>query len=208
MSRAARRHPEKMKPRMRTDRSRAAPAGAAARAEIGIDIVVDSPLWKAEPSVRAILRRAVREAASMAATHHGELAIVLTDDTAIRALNRDWRGKDTATNVLSFPAPAAARLEKPASGGRPRLIGDIVIAYETTAREASAQALPFRHHLTHLAVHGFLHLLGHDHIADREAEAMENLEIAVLAELDVPNPYPPAHRSPTSKRRQSRAPNC
>jgi probable rRNA maturation factor len=121
----------------------------------------------------------------MAATKGGELAIVLTDDSAIRALNRDWRGKDTATNVLSFPAPASP----PAEGGHPRLLGDIVIAYETTAREAGAEARPFRHHLTHLAVHGFLHLLGHDHVADAEAEAMEALEIAVLARLDVPNPY-------------------
>ena len=70
-----------------------------------------------------------------------------------------------------------------------RLLGDIVIAYETMAREALAEQRPFRHHLAHLAVHGFLHLVGHDHVANEEADAMEALEIAVLARLDVPNPY-------------------
>lgn len=166
-----------------------APMGTA-RNEFGIDIVVDSPLWKAERGVRTVLRRAVREAAAIAATKGGELAIVLTDDSAIRALNRDWRGKDTPTNVLSFPAHApSGSAGGPAERRRPRLLGDIVIAYETTAREARAEARPFRHHLTHLAVHGFLHLLGHDHAADAEAEAMEALEIAVLARLNVPNPY-------------------
>ena len=187
-----------MKPaRKQRLRPKAARPGTAARTALGIDIVLDSPLWKAEPGVRAVLRRAVNAAAAMAATKDGELAIVLTDDSAIRALNRDWRGKDRATNVLSFPAPAPL----PGKVRRPRLVGDIVIAYETTAREASAQARPFRHHLTHLAVHGFLHLLGHDHAAAAEAEAMEALEVAVLARLDMPNPYlsPPFSRAKRRK---------
>jgi probable rRNA maturation factor len=154
------------------------------RAPPTVDIVVVSPLWKAQRSVKAVLRRAIVEAASMLSTTEGELAIVLTDDSAIRALNRDWRRKDTATNVLSFPAkePRAAR-------GTPRLLGDIVIAYETTQREARAEHKLFAHHLAHLAVHGFLHLAGYDHRADDEATAMERLETAILARLDVPNPY-------------------
>jgi probable rRNA maturation factor len=167
-------------PRLR--RPRAAPA---------IDILVDSPLWKTQRGLKAVLQRAIGEAAAMAATSGGELAIVLTDDSAIRALNRDWRGKDQPTNVLSFPAcdtlPASRRAG--AQRGRVRLLVDIVIAYETMAREALAEHRPFRHHLAHLAVHGFLHLVGHDHAADAEADAMEALEIAVLARLDVPNPY-------------------
>src|ERR1700688_1164356 len=167
-----------------------------------IDIMVDSPLWKAQRGVKAVLQRAIGEAAAMAATSGGELAIVLTDDSAIRALNRDWRGKDQPTNVLSFPAHApspslprkrgrvrVAPASRRAGQGRVRLLGDIVIAYETMAREAIAAHRPFRHHLAHLAVHGFLHLVGHDHAADAEADAMEALEIAVLARLDVPNPY-------------------
>jgi probable rRNA maturation factor len=113
----------------------------------------------------------------------GEVAVVLTDDSAIRVLNRDWRRKDAATNVLSFPSVAAAE------GGAPRLLGDIVIAFETTEREARAERKPFAHHLAHLAVHGFLHLVGYDHEADDEADAMEVLETAILAGLDVPDPY-------------------
>ncbi len=171
---------------------RASPPAGARRARVApaIDILVESPLWKAQRGVKAVLERAIGAAAAMVATRGGELAIVLTDDSAIRALNRDWRGKDQPTNVLSFPANAPSRSRRAdARQGGPRLLGDIVIAYETMAREALAEHRPFRHHLAHLAVHGFLHLLGHDHAADAEAEAMEALEIAVLARLDVPNPY-------------------
>ena len=157
---------------------------------VAIDVMVDSPLWNAHRGIKALLRRTIAAAAAMASTTDGELAIVLTDDSAIRALNRRWRGRDEPTNVLSFPAsvrpiPAkAAKRKKP-----PHLFGDIVIAYETTAREAQAQHKPLRDHLAHLAVHGFLHLLGYDHEGEEQAAAMEALEIAVLARLDVPDPY-------------------
>jgi probable rRNA maturation factor len=163
------------------------PAGRPQMAP-AIDVIVESPLWKAQRGFKAVLQRAIGEAAAMAATSGGELAIVLTDDSAIRALNRDWRGKDKPTNVLSFPAPAPSRT-LPGKPGGVRLIGDIVIAYETVEHEARADQRPFRHHLAHLAVHGFLHLVGHDHAAEAEADAMEALEIAVLARLDIPNPY-------------------
>jgi probable rRNA maturation factor len=147
-----------------------------------IDIVVQAPLWATQRGAKATVRRAILEAAIATSTSAGELAIVLTDDAAIRSLNRDWRSKDKPTNVLSFPAPRNGR-------ETPHHLGDIVIAYQTTAREAVAEHKPFRHHLAHLAVHGFLHLLGYDHEADDEAELMESLEIAVLARLQVPNPY-------------------
>jgi probable rRNA maturation factor len=180
-----------------------------------IDIMVDSPLWKTQRGVKAVLQQAIGEAAAMAATSGGELAIVLTDDSAIRALNRDWRGKDQPTNVLSFPAhaPALGRSRAHARAGEPqsgiRLLGDIVIAYETMAREAMAEGRPFRHHLAHLAVHGFLHLLGHDHAKDAQAGAMEALEIAVLARLDVPNPYlTPIPALPRPRGREGRRPDC
>jgi probable rRNA maturation factor len=146
-----------------------------------IDIIVESPMWKKQRGTKSAVRQAIAAAAGAVPERTGELAVVLTDDAAIRALNRTWRGKDEATNVLSFPAQSPP--------GTPALLGDIVIAYETTAREALAEGKPFRHHLAHLAVHGFLHLAGHDHEADAEAEAMERLEIAVLARLKVPNPY-------------------
>jgi probable rRNA maturation factor len=147
-----------------------------------IDIVLESPLWAAQRGAKTVLRQAIAAASAVVPGGTGELAIVLTDDSAIRTLNRTWRGKDEPTNVLSFPAPTSSR-------GAPCVLGDIVIAYETTAREALSEHKPFRHHLAHLAVHGFLHLAGYDHEMDEEAEAMERLEIAVLAQLKVPNPY-------------------
>jgi probable rRNA maturation factor len=147
-----------------------------------VDILVQSPLWQAVPDVEPALRRAIAEAASAVSTTAGELAIVLTDDSAIRALNRQWRGKDAATNVLSFPAAEP-------QPGAPVLLGDIMIAYETAAREAAGENKLFMHHLVHLAVHGFLHLVGYDHAAEKEANAMERLEIAILARLGVADPY-------------------
>ncbi|TMJ91247.1 MAG: rRNA maturation RNase YbeY [Alphaproteobacteria bacterium] len=161
-------------------RNRGAPTTARPRAGVAaIHIVVASRLWTEQRSVKALLRRAIREAASATSTLMGEIAIVLTDDSAIRALNRHWRGKDAATNVLSFPAG-----EPRSTRGIPRLI-----AYETTEREARAEHKPFMNHLIHLAVHGFLHLAGHDHAADDQAAAMERLEAAILARLGVPDPY-------------------
>lgn len=167
-----------------TRKRRARPPVRRREVRPAVDIVIASPLWTAQRGVKALLRRAIGEAASATSTAVGELAVVLTDDAAIRALNRDWRCKDTTTNVLSFPAnePRGAR-------GIPRLLGDIVIAYETTEREARAERKLFAHHLAHLAVHGFLHLAGYDHVADEEAAAMERLETAILARLDVPDPY-------------------
>ena len=107
---------------------------------------------------------------------------MLTDDSAVRALNREWRGEDAPTNVLSFPAGGPG-------GGAPRMLGDIVIAYETAAREAEIEGKPLMHHVAHLAVHGFLHLVGYDHAASADADVMEGLEVAILARLDVPDPY-------------------
>ncbi len=111
----------------------------------------------------------------------GGISILLTDDASIRELNADFRGKDTPTNVLSFPAAASAR---------PHL-GDIALAYGVCAREAEAQQKPLAHHLMHLTVHGVLHLLGYDHESDAEAEAMEGVERAILSKLGVPDPYAP-----------------
>jgi probable rRNA maturation factor len=152
--------------------------------EFQVDVLIQSPRWKAEPRAAAIVRKAVRTAAIAASTPRAELAIVLTDDSAIHALNRDWRGQDKPTNVLSFPA-GPSRGRKAAAGS----LGDIVIAFETTAREAKADRKPLKDHLAHLAVHGFLHLVGHDHEKDRDARTMESLEVRILAGLGVPDPY-------------------
>jgi probable rRNA maturation factor len=154
--------------RRRRGRTQRAPA---------IDIVVQSALWNARRGVKPLLRRAIAAAAGAVSTRDGELAIVLTNDSAIRALNRKWRRRDAPTNVLSFPS------------SNPRQLGDIVLACETVAREAKAERKPFEHHVAHLAVHGFLHLAGYDHATDAEAGAMEGLEVKVLARLGVPNPY-------------------
>jgi len=154
-----------------------------------IDIMIRSPRWKARPRCATVVKRAIAAAASAVATPNSELAIVLTDDSAIRMLNRDWRGQDKPTNVLSFPANAASAAPRAA-----RHLGDIVIAYQTVSREAEAEGRPFGHHLAHLAVHGFLHLLGYDHETDRDARTMERLETRILARLKVPDPYAAAAR--------------
>jgi len=158
--------------------------GAAAKrahAAPVIDVVLASALWAREPAAEEIVRRAIGAAAAAAdAPASVALSVMLADDSAVRALNARWRGKDEPTNVLSFPAAASA-----GSG----MLGDIAIAYETTAREAADQNKSFKHHLVHLAVHGYLHLLGYDHANDREAKKMERLEAEILARLGVPDPY-------------------
>ncbi len=152
-----------------------------------IDVAVESELWDAQPAAEATVRRAIAAAATVVRAlpaAGGEVSVVLTDDAAVRRLNRDWRNIDKPTNVLSFPA-AAPR----AANAGPCLLGDIIIAYETVAREAGTDAKPFAQHLAHLAVHGFLHLLGYDHDSNEDAEQMERLEAKILARLDIPDPY-------------------
>lgn len=152
-----------------------------ARPKLEIEVRVDSDLWKEPTKARSTVRRAVTRAATATSTPSAELAIVLTDDAAIRILNRHWRGIDAATNVLSFPTND--RWTKPPH------IGDVVLAYETIAREARADRKPFFHHVAHLAVHGFLHLIGYDHERDDDAERMEHAEREILQRLAIPDPY-------------------
>jgi probable rRNA maturation factor len=125
--------------------------------------------------VEAALRGAKRRRAT-------ELSIRVVDADEGRTLNRDYRGKDYATNVLSFEAELPPGLALP-------LIGDIVICAPVVAREAAEQGKPPRDHWAHLTVHGVLHLLGYDHLEEAEAEAMEALETRVLARLGIPDPY-------------------
>jgi len=148
---------------------------------IAIDVLVESARWNGFANAAAIVRRAVKEAAAALSTPRAELAIVLSDDSAVRELNRTWRGIDAATNVLSFPAMRTS--------GNPLLLGDIVLACETVAAEAGTQRKPFSHHLAHLAVHGFLHLLGYDHESNEDAAAMEQLERNILQRLAISDPY-------------------
>ncbi len=159
-----------------------------------IEVIVRSALWNKRRTAQSVVKKAVLAAAKAASTAPAELAIVLSNDSTIRALNRDWRGKNAPTNVLSFPAAPDLPVRSQSRGKSqiaPPYIGDIVIAYQTTAREAIAEGKPFAHHLAHLAVHGFLHLLGYDHENDRDAKKMESLERRVLGRLAIPDPYAP-----------------
>lgn len=126
---------------------------------------------------------AAAAAAGFAPAAAAELSVLLCDDAAIRTLNRTWRGKDRPTNVLSFPVAAAG------PAGAPRLLGDIAVAFETTRREAVEGDRPLAAHLSHLIVHGVLHLMAHDHETEADAIAMEALERRVLEELGYADPY-------------------
>jgi probable rRNA maturation factor len=152
-----------------------------------IDVIVEAACWDEASGAEAIVRRALTQAAAVVGADFGScaLAVLLTDDAAIRRLNAQWRDIDKPTNVLSFPA--APQLAAGASAVKS--LGDIAIACETTAREARHEGKPFDHHLSHLAVHGFLHLLGYDHESETQAETMEQLERAILERLGVPDPY-------------------
>ncbi len=150
-----------------------------------VDVLAESPQWDAEPDAEATVRRAIMQVAAVegAVDPTAEVSVLLCDDAVIAALNARWRGRDEPTNVLSFPAPP------PSDPAAPVHLGDIAIAYETVIREAQEQGIPVTWHLAHLAVHGFLHLLGYDHATDGEAERMEQLEREILASLGVPDPY-------------------
>lgn len=156
-----------------------------AQRALEIDFVHESTLWDAAPAAEAVTRQAIDAAAHLVRDRvltKAELAVVLTDDTHIRRLNHQWRDRDSATNVLSFPASAGGPAE-------PAHLGDIVIAFETVAREAADESKQFDHHLAHLAIHGFLHLLGYDHEDDDSAHDMERTERLALERLGIADPY-------------------
>jgi probable rRNA maturation factor len=153
------------------------------------EVLVVAECWQSEPDAEAVIQRAIAAAAETVDQDVGEaeLAVMLTDDAGIRALNSNWRGVDQPTNVLSFPALQPSGRSAPDDA--PRMLGDIAIAYETTRKEADQEQKPFDHHLSHLAVHGFLHLIGYDHEENDDAERMEGLEAEILAQLGIPDPY-------------------
>jgi probable rRNA maturation factor len=149
-----------------------------------IEVEIDDPAWTvALPDAEQIVERAAEAALEEIAPSEGEapvvVAVLLTGDAAVADLNRRFRGKAGPTNVLSFPAAANPEGQ----------LGDIALAYGVCAREASDQGKTLEQHLIHLVVHGVLHLLGYDHEADGEAEAMEALERSILETLGVPDPY-------------------
>lgn len=151
-----------------------------------LDLYVEAGDWGDEAHWHAATEtamQAVLHVLAPACLPGTELSVVLSDDAHIRVLNRDYRGQDKATNVLSFPL-----IDPPQSPFGP-MLGDLIIAHETVVREALDENKRFEHHFAHMIVHGLLHLFGYDHIEDDEAEIMEGLEIAILAHLGLANPY-------------------
>ncbi len=153
-----------------------------ADAALEINIRADTALWDREAAEPQIARAA--EAALAGLDGGAEISVLLTDDKAVAALNKKWRGKEGPTNVLSFSGDDGS-----AAHCDPVFLGDIVLAFETLEREAAGDGKPFWDHLSHLVVHGVLHLRGYDHETDEEAAEMEALEIELLAGLGIPDPY-------------------
>lgn len=155
-----------------------------------IDIFTEAGDWAtALPDAEALTERVIAAVCTAVdgVPEGAELSVLLTDDIHIQVLNRDWRGKDKPTNVLSFPGDDDAENLPP---GAPILLGDIALAFETTTLEAKTQEKMLAHHFSHLMVHGMLHLLGFDHETQAEADAMEPLEIEILDGLGIASPYP------------------
>jgi probable rRNA maturation factor len=152
---------------------------------IALDVMVEAGDWSRLAGAEALAQRAAEAALAVAdaADEDVEVSVMLADDPQIRELNRTWRAKDKPTNVLSFPAP-----EQPGAEG-PRHLGDLALAYETLVREAEEESKALADHFAHLIVHGILHLLGHDHEDEAEAETMEALEVKALATLGIADPY-------------------
>ncbi|MCW9035502.1 MAG: rRNA maturation RNase YbeY [Rhodospirillales bacterium] len=160
-----------------------------------LSIAIEAAPWvEAVPEIEQLATTTIEATLKRARSPEGELkdyaleiSLLLTGDAAVQKLNRDYRGQDKPTNVLSF---AALEVDTPLPPiGEPIVLGDIVVAFETTQKEAVEQSKAFPNHLAHLIVHGVLHLLGLDHIENNEAEEMEQLETEILKGLGIPNPY-------------------
>ena len=149
---------------------------------MNVDISIEDSDWTSVPNLRKLARCALKATLD---DDNISLSLLFTSDTKTLEINRQWRGKAVATNVLSFPVSAGT----PVPAGEPRPLGDIVLAFGVISSEAAEQKKPVAHHVTHLIVHGTLHLLGYDHETDSEAKAMEAREVMILAGLGIENPY-------------------
>ena len=157
--------------------------------DVEIDVAINAGDWAGADvgaDICAHVICAARAALKACDIINGELSIVLADDAFIQTLSRDYRSLDAPTNVLAFENGDDS---EQTPEGAPRLLGDVVVAFETTAREATEGGLSFGDHLSHLVVHGVLHLLGYDHIDDDDAQIMAHLEVVVLSEIGVSDPY-------------------
>lgn len=161
-------------------------ANAPAPDRFAVDILVEDARWDNVPDALVLAERAAQAALAAcgdAFARAAEMSVTLTDDARIRVLNRQWREKDKATNVLSFPA---AEVPEDVT---PEPLGDVIVALETVLAEAQAEDKRPQDHLVHLVVHGTLHLLGFDHEDDAEAEEMEEMERGILEGLGISDPY-------------------
>jgi probable rRNA maturation factor len=152
--------------------------------------------WDSSSSWEPLARKAAAAAIAESAfpqlnesSRHIELSVRLAGDEEVRGLNAHWRGKDKATNVLSFPMAEAYELEAADEDGPAIMLGDIILAYGVCAAEAAEKGVSVTDHATHLVVHGTLHLLGYDHQADDDATDMEAREARALERLGIANPY-------------------
>lgn len=162
--------------------SPAPPTEGPAPETLEIDLRVADPRWEALGDLNALATR-VLGVASARMQQGGEIAILLTHDGEMHALNKQWRGKDKPTDVLSFPS------DQPEIPGQPQYLGDIALGYDTALADSGTMGRPFEAHASHLMVHGFLHLMGYDHIEPEDAKVMEPLETEILASLGWPDPY-------------------
>lgn len=150
--------------------------------ELTADLRIADPRWESLGDVEALAARVLGHAAT-AMEQGGEVSILMTNDAEMHALNKQWRGFDKPTDVLSFPS------DGPGIPGEAPQLGDIAIGYETAFKDAESMGRPFEGHISHLLIHGFLHLLGYDHIESEDAKVMEPLEARILAGLGWPDPY-------------------
>ena len=150
---------------------------------LSIDLRVADPRWEKQLGDVEALAARVLGHASVTLGSPGEISVLMTADSEMQDLNRQWRQLDKPTDVLSFPSRG------PEIPGQPRLLGDIALGYETALRDAEIMSRPFEAHVGHLLIHGFLHLLGYDHIEPKDASVMEPLETRLLAGLGWPDPY-------------------
>ena len=159
---------------------------------LDIQISVEEGPWHSEAELQSLSERVLGAAADFLRREEKqpfpkmppEVSLVFTDDASIREINAEWRNQDKPTNVLSFPAFPLTPGKMPGP-----MLGDIILARETLVREAQALGKPFDEHLSHLLVHGFLHLFGYDHMEENDAERMEGLETRILAGLGLSDPY-------------------
>jgi probable rRNA maturation factor len=149
-----------------------------------LSVIVEDESWKSVRGLKSLTEKAV-DATLTANARTKEITILFADDATLKTLNKDWRGKNKPTNVLSFPAPKDLKLPR----GQIKPLGDIALAFETVAKEAEVSGKSLKDHTTHLIVHGVLHLLGYDHVVDADATKMEAKEIRILKKLGLSDPY-------------------